>query len=101
MKDLLLIKKIQANYEREEIFPVTFDLDDNFHKSLAIDIFNKLQKNSIVESDRFIIKKNSFTIDIKTLNITKVIEEILSKNLSIYGIYTLYDNYIEGEEKNG
>lgn len=98
MKDLLLIKKIDNKMGSTDLMPVTFDLDEKFKRSIAMDIFNDLAEKSIIQSNRFTIKDCSFTIDILPSSITRVIEEIIKRDLDIYGIYILYDNYIyEGE----
>lgn len=98
MKDLLLIKKIIDEKETSEVYPVTFDLDDSFKRSVALDIFKELNDKSIIKSNRFTIKDHSFTIDILPSSITRIIEEIIRRNMKIYGIYVLYDNYIEEGE---
>lgn len=95
MKDLLLIKKIQAKTDSMERVPVTFDLDESFEKSIAMGIFNDLNKKNIIKSNRFTIREHSFTIEILPISITEVIEEIIKRGLYIYGVYTLYDNLLE------
>lgn len=98
MKDLLLIKKIQAKDESRDFVPVTFDLDESFEKSLAMGIFDELNKKNIIKTNRFTIREHSFTIEILPISITRIIEEIIKRGLYIYGVYTLYDNYLEEGE---
>lgn len=98
MKDLLLIKKIIDEKETSEVYPVTFDLDDSFRRSVALDIFKELSDKAIIKSNRFTIKDHSFTIDILPSSITRIIEEVIRRKMKIYGIYVLYDNYIEEGE---
>lgn len=98
MKDLLLIKKIEDKSERSEVFPVTFDLDESFERSMAVDIFNDLRKKDLIRSAKFTIRDHSFTVDILPSSITRIIEEIIRRKLDLYGVYILYDDYIEEGE---
>ena len=79
MKDLLLIKKIEDKSERGEVFPVTFDLDESFERSMAVDIFNDLRKKDLIRSAKFTIRDHSFTVDILPSSITRIIEEIIKR----------------------
>ncbi len=98
MKDLMLIKKILDKDKADEVYPVTFDLDKSFERSIAVGIFNDLMEKKIIKSKRFTIKDHSFTVDILPRSINEVIDIIIKKGMYIYGVYTLYDNYIEEGE---
>ena len=98
MKDLLLIKKIKPLGDYDKVFPYTFVLDSNFTKQKAMDIFSILKSKGIIENDEFMIKDGAFTVNILSKNTTRVIKEILDKNLDIYGIYIPYEDYLEKGE---
>lgn len=52
MKDLMLIKKILDKDKADEVYPVTFDLDKSFERSIAVGIFNDLmEKKSLNQRD--------------------------------------------------
>lgn len=100
MKDLLLIKKIKPLGDSDKVFPYTFVLDKNFSKQKAMDIFSSLKAKGIIDNDEFMIKDGAFTVNIISKYTTKVIKEILDKNLDIYGIYIPYEEYLEKGEIN-
>ncbi|MDO5046941.1 MAG: hypothetical protein Q4D88_00180 [Anaerococcus sp.] len=91
MEDLQLIRKIKK--DNNQVFPVTFDLDEDFEKNLAFKIFNSLDERNIVESRKFVIRGNSFTIDILVKNINQVANLLINENIKIYGIYVLYEDF--------
>lgn len=100
MKDLLLIKKIKPLVDSDKVFPYTFQLDRNFTKQKAMEIFSSLKSRGIIENDEFMIKDGAFTVNILSKYATTVIKEMLDKDLDIYGIYIPYDDYLEKGEIN-
>ncbi|WP_243342444.1 hypothetical protein [Anaerococcus sp. AGMB09787] len=90
MKDLLFIRKIEADKGIDEVYPITFELGGTFEKDAAIKIFNKLEDMKVIESNRFTIRGNSLTIYIQAQNINKVVELLIKEGINIYGIYVVY-----------
>ncbi|MDY3006613.1 UDP-N-acetylmuramoyl-tripeptide--D-alanyl-D-alanine ligase [Anaerococcus sp. AGMB00486] len=97
MGDMLLIKKLdKGQFNSNNIIPVTFTTDTSDRCKL-VGFFNYLKEKNLVKSNRIYIKNSSFTIDIISSNITKVTKELIENNFMIYGVYILYDDYLEGE----
>lgn len=98
MNDVLLIKKLNIReFNKDVVIPVTFNFGIIDDRSIYVDIFNKLKKMGLVQTDRVAIKNDSMTIDVLSRDITEIIQELLKENQTIYGIYVLYDNYLGGK----
>lgn len=65
-----------------------------------MEIFCGLKSKGIIAEDEFMIKDKSFTVKINSENTIQVIEEILARNLDIYGIYVPYGEMLEKGEIN-
>lgn len=99
MNDVLLIKKLNLRqFNKDSVIPVTFNFGVIEDRSIYVDLFNKLKKLGLVQTDRLAIKNDSMTIEVLSEDITEVIKEILEENQSIYGMYILYDNYLGGKK---
>ena len=97
MGDVLLIKKLNEDQlNNKSIIPVTFNTNISDREKL-ICIFNALKDKKLVETNRIVIRKSSITMDLISSNITKVIKELIKKDIMIYGVYILYDNYLGGK----
>ena len=100
MDDLLLIKKINPNTDADIIYPYSFQLDELFTRKDAMDILSALKNKGILPSDEFMVKDKTFTVEIYSKDTTKVIKEILARNLEIYGVYIPYGEMLEKGEIN-
>ena len=96
MDNISLIKKIE--YDSSEIYPVTFELGNNLDKNKLYNLYQILKEKNIVSRDKLNLDKSSFTIDLKLEKISIVASVLIDNNVLFYGIYILYDNYLEMKE---
>ena len=98
MKNVSLIKKIEYEDDLSKTYPVTFVLEYDFDRSKAREIFNEIKEQSLLAHDKIIVGNNSFTVEISLKNIGQITKILLKNNLDFYGVYVLYDNFLEMKE---
>lgn len=98
MKDISLIKKIEYEDDLSKPYPVTFNIDIGYDKAKARSIFNEIKEQSLLAQDILNLGNNSFTIHIPLTNIPKITKILLKYKFNFYGIYVVYDNYLEMKE---
>lgn len=96
MDNISLIKKIE--YNSKDIYPVTFELGYNLDRIKLGEIYQILKKDEIISRDKLNVDKNTFTIDLKLDKISEVASILIKNNIFFYGIYVLYDDYLEMKE---
>ena len=97
MEKISLIKKIE-NKERSQIFPVTFDIGDYFDREDIKSIFNLITDKHLLAYDGISISEDSFTIPVTLDTIPKITSILLENKIDFYGVYVLYDKYLEMKE---
>lgn len=97
MKNVSLIKKIEYRDDLSKIYPVTFDIDFDYDRSKAKTIFNEIKDQSLLGKDSLSLGNNSFTIQTPLTNIPNIIQILLKYKFNFYGIYVLYNDYLESE----
>lgn len=99
MKNVSLIKKIKYDPSAPNIYPVTFDIGQDIDRCLVKDIYGLIKEKDLLAKDSLSLGKDCFTVHISLDNIPKI-ADILSENSQKYiGIYVLYDNFLEMEER--
>ena len=97
MEKLSLIKKIEYK-EKNQIFPVTFDIEEYLDRKDLKNIFNLIMDKNLLAYDGISLSKNSFTIPVTLDTIPKIASILLENKIDFYGIYVLYDKYLEMKE---
>ncbi|MDO4593763.1 MAG: hypothetical protein Q4B52_00155 [Tissierellia bacterium] len=92
MNDVLLIKKLKPDEDIDTIMPVRFIISGMDEKENILKLFGNLRKENILNDDKILVKIDGITINICPKDIDKVIKIIFSMGLSIYEIFTMYDN---------
>lgn len=98
MKNVSLIKKIEYPGKHPEAYPVTFDIGYDFDRETLKHIFNEIKDKSLLAGDGINLGKNSFTVQILLKNIPKITTILTAQGQIFYGIYVLYDNFLEMKE---
>lgn len=98
MKNVSLIKKIEYRENFGEIYPVTIDIGSNFERARITEVYSKIKDKSLLSKDSLVLGQNSLTIQILLENIPEIAKILLENNLPFYGIYVLYDNFLEMNE---
>lgn len=98
MKKVSLIKKIEYDDDLSNTYPVSFNIDFGYDKSKAKLVFNEIKDKSLLDQDVLKLGNNSFTIHTPLTNIPKISQIFLKNKFNFYGIYVLYDKYLEMKE---
>lgn len=98
MKNVSLIKKIEYRENSGEIYPVTIDIGCSFDRDGITEVYSKIKDKSLLSKDSLVLGKNTFTIQVLLENIPKIAKILLDNDLPFYGIYVLYDNFLEMNE---
>lgn len=98
MKNVSLIKKIEYNDEAGDVYPVTFDLGCQYDKQLVKNLYIKIKDENLLAEDYLSLKNNSFTVRMTLDKIPDVSELLLKNEVFFYGVYVLYDNFLEMRE---
>lgn len=98
MKNVSLIKKIEYEEDLSKTYPVTFVLDFDFDRSKAKEIFNEIKDQSLLAHNKINVGNNSFTVEIPLKSIGQITKILLKNDLGFYGVYVLYDNFLEMKE---
>ncbi|WP_073997267.1 hypothetical protein [Anaerococcus urinomassiliensis] len=98
MKNVSLIKKIEFRENSGEIYPVTIDIGSAFDRDGITEVYSKIKDKSLLSEDSLVLGENTFTIQVLLENIPKIAKILLDNNLPFYGIYVLYDNFLEINE---
>lgn len=97
MKSISLIKKIEYKDDLSQTYPVTFVIDFDYDKEKAKSVFNEIKNQALLAYDTLTLGNNSFTIHIPLTSIPKITQILSSYKFNFYGVYVLYDNYLEDE----
>lgn len=100
MVNVSLIKKIEykKNLSDKTIYPVTFEIADDLDRERLIAIYQLAQGKNLLENDEINVFNNTFTIQMKLTNIPEITRILLDEDILFYGIYVLYDDYLEMKE---
>ncbi len=98
MNDMSLIKKIEYTKDLGKIFPVTFEIGNYFDREDLKSIFSLITDENLLASERISIASDSFTIPVTLDTIPKITSILLENHIDFYGIYVLYDKYLEMKE---
>lgn len=98
MKNVSLIKKIEYRENSGEVYPITFDIGCAFNRDGITNAYSKIKDKSLLSKDSLVLGKNTFTIQTIFENIPEIAKILLDNNLPFYGIYVLYDNFLEMNE---
>lgn len=98
MNNVSLIKKIEYEDDLSKTYPVTFALDHDFDRSKPKKFFNEIKEQSLLAHDKINVGNNSFTVEISLKNVGQITKILLKNNLDFYGVYVLYDNFLEMKE---
>ncbi len=98
MKQVSLIKKIEYQKNSSDIYPVTFDLACEYDRESVKKVYNLIKDKKLLGEDYLSLGKNSFTIKILLDNIPSITGILTENGLPFFGIYVLYDNFLEMKE---
>lgn len=98
MEDVSLIKKIKYHPNSLESYPVTFNLGSDFSREGIKKAYTLIKEEDLLCKDLFILKNDSFTIQILLDNIPKITSILLENKLPFFGVYVLYDNFLQMEK---
>ena len=99
MKNVALIKKIKYNPESQDIYPVTIDIGRDIDRDLVKDIYGIIKQKNLLAKDFLSLGKDSFTVFISLNNIVNITEILRENSQDFIGIYVLYDNFLEMQER--
>lgn len=99
MENVSLIKKIKYNPESGDIYPVTFDMGRDIDRDLVKNIYGILKQKNLLAKDFLYLGKDCFTVCISLNNIGNITEILRENSQDFIGIYVLYDNFLEMQER--
>jgi hypothetical protein len=97
MEKISLIKKIEYK-EKNQIFPVTFNIGEYLDRKDLKNIFNLIIDKDLLAYNGISISEDSFTIPVTLDTIPKITSTLLENKIDFYGVYVLYDKYLEMKE---
>lgn len=98
MKNVSLIKKIEYDNQSNDIYPITFDLGYPEDRQKIKNVYQQMKQELLLSKDYLSLRNNGFTIKTTLDNIPKISELLIENELFFYGVYILYDNFLEMRE---